>query len=67
MWWADMKVRDALRFLNQSREVVICDIDQELLEEGPAGGLLDESQYLDSPAVYLEDDFPYLIVAGEAV
>lgn len=62
-----MKVRDALRLLSPTRTVVICDIDQMPLEEGVAGGLLDESQYLDSPAVYAEDDTPYLIVAGMAV
>lgn len=67
MWLVDMTVRDALRLLKPSRTVMICDIDQMPLEEGIAGGLLDESCYLDSPAVYAEDDTPYLIVAGMAV
>jgi len=62
-----MKVRDALRLIHSSRTVMICDIDQMPLEEGTAGGLLDESQYLDSPAAYAEVDMPYLIVAGIAV
>lgn len=62
-----MKVRDALRNLHPTRSVVISDLEDIPLEEGPAGGLLDESEYLDYPAVYCEDDFPYLIVAGQAV
>lgn len=62
-----MTVRDALRMLHPSRSVVITDLEDLPLEEGPAGGLLDESEYLDSPAVYTENDFPYLIVAGLAV
>lgn len=62
-----MTVRDALRLLPSSRTVMICDIDQMPLEEGVAGGLLDESQYLDHPAVYAEEDTPYLIIAGMAV
>jgi len=60
-------VRDALRMLHPSRSVVITDLEDLPLEEGLAGGLLDESDYLDSPAVYTENDFPYLIVAGLAV
>lgn len=62
-----MTVRDALRMIHPSRSVVITDLEDLPLEEGPAGGLLDESEYLDSPAVYMENDFPYLIVAGLAV
>ncbi len=63
----DMKVRDLLRQLHPSRSVVITDMEEFPVEEGPAGGLLDESGYLDSPAVYHEDGFPYLIMAGQAV
>ena len=62
-----MKVREALKLLPPNRTVVICDIDQMPLEEGVAGGLLDESMYLDSPAVYAEDDTPYLICAGMVI
>lgn len=62
-----MTVRDALRMIHPSRSVVITDLEDLPLEEGLAGGLLDESEYLDSPAVYTENDFPYLIVAGLAV
>lgn len=62
-----MKVRDALRMIHPSRNVIITDLEDMPLEEGVAGGLLDESQYLDSPAVYTENDFPYIIVAGIAV
>lgn len=62
-----MTVRDALRMLHPSRSVVISDLEDLPLEEGPAGGLLDESKYLDSPAVYTENDFPFVIVAGYAV
>lgn len=59
-----MKVRDILNGLHPTRSVIICDLEDMPLEEGIAGGLLDESAYLDSPAVYCENDFPYLIVAG---
>ena len=60
-------VRDALRNVHPSRCVVITDLEEFPLEEGLAGGLLDESVYLDSPAVYTENDFPYVIMAGVAV
>ena len=60
-------VRDALRMLHPSCSVVITDLECLPLEEGPAAGLLDESEYLDSPAVYTENDFPYVIMAGVAV
>lgn len=62
-----MLVRDILKTLHPTRSVVISDLEDYPLEEGPAGGLLDESMYLDSPAVYTENDFPYLIVAGVTV
>lgn len=62
-----MTVRDQLRLLNTSLSVLITDIEQQPLEEGPAGGLLDESEYLDHPCIYCENDIPYLIVAGIAV
>lgn len=62
-----MTVRDALRMLHPSRNVVITDLEELPVEEGLAGGLLDESQYLDSPAVYTENDFPYVIMAGVAL
>lgn len=60
-------VRDALRMLHPSRSVVITDLEDLPVEEGTAGGLLDESAYLDSPAVHTENDFPYVIMAGVAV
>ena len=53
--------------LHPTRSVVISDLEDMPLEEGIAGGLLDESMYLDSPAVYCENDFPYLIVVGVTV
>lgn len=59
-----MTVRDVLRFLPPTRSVMIADLEELPLEEGPAGGLLDESGYLDYPAVYTENDFPYLIMVG---
>ena len=59
-----MKVRDALRLVHPSRNVVITDLEDLPLEEGIAGALLDESMYLDSPAVHTENDFPYVIMAG---
>lgn len=62
-----MTVRDALKLLDPTRSVIISDLEDFPLEEGIAGGLLDESSYLDSPAVYTENDFPYLIVAGLTV
>lgn len=62
-----MTVRDELRKIHPSRSVVITDLEGLPVEEGIAGGLLDESQYLDSPAVYTENDFPYVITAGVAV
>ena len=62
-----MTVRDVLRMIPPSRNVVITDLEDLPVEEGIAGGLLDESLYLDSPAVYTENDFPYLIVAGIAL
>ena len=62
-----MLVRDVLKMLHPTRSVVISDLEDLPLEEGPAGGLLDESRYLDSPAVYTENDFPYVIVAGVTV
>lgn len=62
-----MTVRDALRMIHPSRNVVITDLEELPVEEGLAGGLLDESQFLDSPAVYTENDFPYVIMAGIAV
>lgn len=62
-----MKVRDVLKMLHPTCSVVIADMEDMPLEEGIAGGLLDESAYLDSPAVYCENDFPYLIVAGVTV
>lgn len=62
-----MTVRDVLRGIHPSRNVVITDLEDLPLEEGLAGGLLDESEYLDSPAVYTENDFPYVIMAGVAV
>ena len=62
-----MTVRDVLRRVHPSRNVVIVSLDDLLVEEGIAGGLLDESLYLDSPAVHTENDFPYVIVAGIAV
>jgi len=60
-------VRDVLHSLHPSCSVVITDLEYLPVEEGPAGGLLDESKYLDSPAVYTEKDFPYLIMAGVVV
>ena len=60
------KVRDVLKGLNPTRRVNIVDIDFDPLEEGPAAGLLAESMYLDSAAIYIENDFPYLIVVGES-
>lgn len=60
-------VRDVLKGLNRTFRVNICDFDEALLEEGSVAGLLDESAYLDFPAVYTENDFPYLIIIGEAV
>lgn len=62
-----MTVRDVLRMLHPTRSVIITDLEEMPVEEGPAGGLLDESVYLDSPAVYTENDFPYLIMVGVAV
>lgn len=62
-----MTVRDVLHSLHPSCSVVITDLECDLVEEGLAGGLLDESEYLDSPAVYTEKDFPYLIMAGITV
>lgn len=62
-----MTVRDALRMIHPSRNVVITDLEELPVEEGIAGGLLDESKYLDSPAVYTENDFPYVIMAGVAL
>lgn len=62
-----MTVRDMLRMLHPTRNVLIADLEEMPLEEGSAGGLLDESIYLDSPAVYTENDFPYLIMVGVAV
>ena len=62
-----MTVRDALRMLHPSRTVVITDLEELPVEEGLAGGLLDESLYLDSPAVYTENDFPFVIMAGVAL
>lgn len=62
-----MTVRDVLRLIHPSRTVVITDLEDFPVEEGLAGGLLDESLYLDSPAVHTENDFPYVIVAGVAV
>lgn len=62
-----MKVRDVLRMLPPTRSVVITDLDEMPVEEGPAGGLLDESLCLDQPAVYHEDGVPYLIMAGFAL
>ncbi len=62
-----MTVRDALRMIHPSRTVVITDLEDFPVEEGLAGGLLDESLYLDSPAVHTENEFPYVIVAGVAV
>lgn len=60
------KVRDVLKDLNPTRRVNIVDIDFDPLEEGSAAGLLCESMYLDSAAIYIENDFPYLIVVGES-
>lgn len=60
-------VRDVLKDLNRTNRVNICDFDEQLLEEGSVAGLLDESLYLDFPAVYTENDFPFLIIVGEAV
>lgn len=62
-----MKVQDVLKQLQRTRQVLIVDFDESPLEDGPAGGLLEESQYLDDPVIYHEDDFPYLIIVGEAV
>lgn len=62
-----MTVKEQLKLLNPTFSVVITDMDQMPLEEGVAGGLLDESVYLDSPVVYSENDVPYLIIIGEAL
>ena len=62
-----MKVSDVLRNLPPSRSVVIADLEGQPLEEGIASGLLDESLYLESPAVYTENDLPFIIMAGIAV
>ena len=62
-----MTVRDVLLSIPPSRNVVITDLEDLPVEEGIAGGLLDESLYLDSPAVYTENAFPYVIVAGVTV
>ena len=62
-----MNVFDVLRTLPPSRSVIITDLEEKPIEEGLAGALLDESSYLDSPAVYTENDFPYIIMAGVAV
>lgn len=62
-----MTVKQQLELLNPTRIVVITDMDQVPIEEGIAGALLDESAYLSSPAVYTEDDFPFLIIVGEAL
>ena len=62
-----MTVKDVLRKLPPSRSVIITDLEEMPIEEGLAGALLDESLYLDSPAVYTENDFPYIIMAGVAV
>lgn len=59
-----MKVRDVLQLLPRTRQVLICDFDENPLEEGSVGGLLEESLYLKDPVVYEEDDFPYLIMVG---
>lgn len=59
-----MTVRDVLSGLHPTRSVVIVDLEDLPIEEGIAGGLLDESDNLNLPAVYCENDFPYLIVAG---
>lgn len=60
-------VRDVLKGLNRTFRVNICDFDEVLLEEGSVAGLLDESKFLDHPAIYTENDFPYLIIVGEAM
>lgn len=62
-----MRVSDVLRSLPPSRSVVITDLEEMPVEEGVAGALLDESNYLDDPAVYTENDFPFIIMAGIAV
>lgn len=59
-----MSVRDVLKTLNRSRRVLICDFDECPVEDGIAAGLLEESEHLDDPVVYHEDDFPYLIMLG---
>lgn len=62
-----MTVKQQLQLLNPTRTVLITDMDECPIEEGIAGALLDESAYLSSPAIYTEDDFPFLIIIGEAL
>ena len=62
-----MTVKDVLRKLLPSRSVVITDLEESPIDEGIAGALLDESFYLDLPAVYTENDLPFIIMAGVAV
>lgn len=55
-----MTVREVLSNLPSTRSVVLTDLEVRPIEEGIAGGLLDESFYLDSPVVYTENIFRIL-------